>query len=139
MMKTLIETYNYHTSCLKNRIFFADFTFLWQNKMPILAYLLIVFLGILLILKSEFRSEISSMRAKRSDELDQGVVFYQDKNEVVIGVLLWNIFNHISVARRVVAENRKFDDLTEVAKLFNMYKGPPQGISEDLNNDENKD
>ena len=28
----------------------------------------------------------------------------------------------------------KYDDLTEVAKLFNMYKGPPQGISEDLFN-----
>ena len=54
-------------------------------------------------------------------------------------MLLWNVFNHISVARRVVAENRKFDDLTEVAKLFNFYKGPPQGISEDLNDDENTD
>ena len=79
------------------------------------------------------------MDAKDSDEFDRGVVFYQDKNEVVIGVLLWNVFNHISTARRVVAENRKYDDLTEVAKLFNMYKGPSQGISEDLNNDENTD
>ena len=65
MMKTLIETYNYHTSCLKNRIFFADFTFLWQNKMPLLAYLLIVFLGILLILQSEIRSTISSMNLNK--------------------------------------------------------------------------
>ena len=73
------------------------------NKMPILAYLLIVFLGILLILQSEFWSEISSMRAKHSDKFDRGVVFYQDKNEVVIGVLLWNVFNHISTARRAVA------------------------------------
>ena len=79
------------------------------------------------------------MDAKDSDEFDRGVVFYQDKNEVVIGVLLWNVFNHISTARRVVAENRKYDDLTEVAKLFNMYKGLSQGISEDLNNDENTD
>ena len=54
------------------------------NKMPILAYLLIVFLGILLILQSEFWSEISSMRAKHSDKFDRGVVFYQDKNEVVL-------------------------------------------------------
>ena len=42
-------------------------------------------------------------------------------------------------ARRVVAENRKYDGLTEVVKLFNFYKGPSQGISEDLNNDENTD
>ena len=37
----------------------------------------------------------------------------------------------MSVARRVVAENRKFDDLSEVAKLFNMYKG----ISEENSTD----
>ena len=31
---TPIETFNYHPSCLKNHgRFFADFTFLWQNKM----------------------------------------------------------------------------------------------------------
>ena len=60
---------------------------------------------------------------EHADEYDRGIVFYQDKNKVVVGILLWNIFNHMSVARRVVAENRKFDDLTEVAKLFNMYKG----------------
>ena len=32
------------------------------------------------------------------------------------------IFNQIGLARRVVKENRKFDDLSEVAKLFNLYK-----------------
>ena len=39
-------------------------------------------------------------------------------------MLLWNIFNQIGLARRVVKENRKFDDLSEVAKLFNLYKRP---------------
>ena len=39
----------------------------------------------------------------------------------------------------MVAENRKYDDLTEVVKLFNMYKGLSQVISEDFNNDENTD
>ena len=47
---------------------------------------------------------IYSMDAKDSDEFDQGVFFQQDKIEVVIGVL-WNSFNHISIARRVVAIN----------------------------------
>ena len=79
------------------------------------------------------------MRAKHSDKFDRGVVFYQDKNEVVIGVLFWDVFNHISTARRVVDENLKYDDLTEVAKLFNMYKGLSQGISGDFNNNENTD
>ena len=117
MMKTLIETYNYHSSCLKNRIFFADFTFLRQNKMPHTCIFVNSIFGpfwLLLVLQSEFRSEISSMRAKHSDEFDRGVVFYQDKNEVVIGVLFWDVFYHISTARRVVAENHKYDDPTEV-------------------------
>ena len=40
-----------------------------------------------------------------------------------------NSLQTISTAQRVRAKNRKYDDLTEVVKL---YKGPPQGISEDL-------
>ena len=58
------------------------------------------------------------------DDFDRGVVFYRDENEIVVGVLLWNIFNHMQVAKRVVAENRRFEDLTEVAKLFDFYKSP---------------
>ena len=61
------------------------------------------------------------MGTENSDELYRGVVrLHQDKNEVVIGFLLRNIFNHISTARGVGIENCKYNDLTEVAKLFNF-------------------
>ena len=60
------------------------------------------------------------------DEFDRGVVFYMDKDEVVVGVLLWNIFNHMSIARKVVRENRKFEDLSDVARLFKMFGSPSQ-------------
>ena len=52
----------------------------------------------------------------------RGVVFYKDSNEIVVGVLLWNIFNQMSTARRIVKENKRYDDISEVAKLFRMYK-----------------
>ena len=49
-------------------------------------------------------------------------MFYKDSNEVIVGILLWNIFNQMSTARRIVKENKRYDDISEVAKLFQMYK-----------------
>ncbi|XP_032522953.2 apoptosis-inducing factor 1, mitochondrial-like [Danaus plexippus] len=49
---------------------------------------------------------------------DRGVVFYLREKRVV-GVLLWNLFNRLHVARQVLAQG-EFDDLFEVAKLFTL-------------------
>ena len=76
--------------------------------------------------------ETVGIYAKESEtDFDRGVVFYKNDEDVVVGVLLWNIFNHISIARRVVREKRKYEDLTEVAKLFNMYKKPQDDSEEE--------
>ena len=37
---------------------------------------------------------------------------------------MWNLFNHMAVARKVIQENRKFDDFSELAKFFNIFKSP---------------
>ena len=58
----------------------------------------------------------------KDNEYAKGVVFYKDAQDVVVGVLLWNVFNHMSTARRIVNEHRKYEDLMEVAKLFNLYR-----------------
>lgn len=55
-----------------------------------------------------------------TDEYGKGVVFYL-RDDIVVGVLLWNVFNRMPVARKVIKEGRKFDDLSEVAKLFNIH------------------
>ncbi|KAJ2945324.1 hypothetical protein O0L34_g9412 [Tuta absoluta] len=55
-------------------------------------------------------SEASSRRYER------GVVFYL-REQRVVGVLLWNLFNRMHVARQVLAQG-EFDDLFEVGKLF---------------------
>jgi len=56
-----------------------------------------------------------------SDEnFGRGVIFYL-RDDIIVGVLLWNIFNHMSVAKKVIREQKKFEDLTEVARLFPIY------------------
>lgn len=52
---------------------------------------------------------------------NRGVVFYL-KNDRVVGILLWNIFNKISIARQVIAEGKKLYDLNEVAKRFEIQE-----------------
>ncbi|XP_047027714.1 apoptosis-inducing factor 1, mitochondrial-like isoform X1 [Helicoverpa zea] len=51
---------------------------------------------------------------------ERGVVFYLRERRVV-GVLLWNLFNRMHVARQVLAQG-EFDDLFEVAKLFSLHE-----------------
>ncbi|KAH8281687.1 hypothetical protein KR054_002318 [Drosophila jambulina] len=50
----------------------------------------------------------------------KGVVFYM-KDDKIVGVLLWNLFNRIGLARTIINQNKKYDDLNEVAKLFEIH------------------
>ncbi|KAL4230874.1 Apoptosis-inducing factor 1 [Mactra antiquata] len=60
------------------------------------------------------------------DDYNYGIIFYLRNNEVV-GIVLWNLLGYSSVsdrlniARQVIASGVKDQDLTEVAKLFNIY------------------
>jgi programmed cell death 8 (apoptosis-inducing factor) len=54
----------------------------------------------------------------------RGVIFYL-RDDIIVGVLLWNIFNHLPVARKIIREQKKFEDLTEVARLFPIYPQEP--------------
>ncbi|CAB3232702.1 unnamed protein product [Arctia plantaginis] len=55
-----------------------------------------------------------------SRSYERGVVFYLRERRIV-GVLLWNLFNRMHVARQVLAQG-EFDDLFEVAKLFTLHE-----------------
>ena len=66
----------------------------------------------------------------------RGVIFYKDSNEVVVGILLWNIFNKMSIARRIISEHKKFDDIVDVSNLFQMYKDPFEEEEEDVEKSE---
>lgn len=56
-----------------------------------------------------------------SEDYGKGIVFYL-RDDVVVGIVLWNVFNRMSIARQVLKDERKYDDLNEVAKLFNIHE-----------------
>lgn len=53
----------------------------------------------------------------QNDLYDRGVIFYL-KDKVVVGVLLWNLFDRMAIARRIINEAKEYDDMSELAKLF---------------------
>lgn len=54
-------------------------------------------------------------------DFGKGVVFYLD-GEKIVGILLWNVFNRISIARKILMSEETFTDLNEVAKLFDIFE-----------------
>lgn len=54
------------------------------------------------------------------DDYDKGVLFYM-KDDRIVGILLWNVFNRISIARKILTSEEHFKDLNEVAKLFDIF------------------
>ncbi|KAB0799369.1 hypothetical protein PPYR_07249 [Photinus pyralis] len=55
------------------------------------------------------------------EDFGKGVIFYL-RDDIVVGILLWNVFNRMNIARQVLKDERKYDDLNEVAKLFNIHE-----------------
>ncbi|XP_005179880.2 putative apoptosis-inducing factor 1, mitochondrial isoform X2 [Musca domestica] len=66
--------------------------------------------------------DVSDVKCKeeQADNYGRGVVFYL-RDEKIVGILLWNIFNRIGLARTIIKENKKYEDLNEVAKLFEIH------------------
>lgn len=62
----------------------------------------------------------SAEQSTKHDDFGKGVIFYL-RDDIVVGIVLWNIFNRMSIARRVLSADTKYDDLNEVAKLFTIH------------------
>lgn len=60
-------------------------------------------------------------KAGPGEDFGKGVIFYL-RDDIVVGIVLWNVFNRMNVARQVLKDERKYDDLNEVAKLFNIHE-----------------
>ncbi|CAG9767010.1 unnamed protein product [Ceutorhynchus assimilis] len=58
--------------------------------------------------------------SNEGEDYGKGVIFYL-RDDVVVGIVLWNVFNRMSIARQVLKDQKKYDDLNEVAKLFNIH------------------
>lgn len=55
------------------------------------------------------------------DDYGKGVIFYL-RDKVVVGIILWNVFNRMPVARKIIKDGEEHADLNEVAKLFNIHE-----------------
>lgn len=64
--------------------------------------------------------EANTADTEDKDDFGKGVIFYL-RDEKIIGIVLWNVFNRINTARAVISEGKKYDDLNEVAKLFEIH------------------
>lgn len=73
------------------------------------------------IVKAEEKPAIAAKKEEEKDDFNKGVIFYL-RDEKVVGVVLWNVFNRIGTARKIIAQHTHYDDLNEVAKLFNLHE-----------------
>jgi programmed cell death 8 (apoptosis-inducing factor) len=71
--------------------------------------------------EKEAQSDSNDNKAAATDNYSKGILFYT-KNNQIVGILLWNVFNRISIARKILQSDEKFDDLNEVAKLFDIFE-----------------
>lgn len=70
--------------------------------------------------KMDLNIELESTKKESNNDYNKGIVFYL-KDNVVVGIVLWNLFNRMSIARQVLKSDRCYKDLNEVAKLFNIH------------------
>ncbi|XP_004400294.1 PREDICTED: apoptosis-inducing factor 1, mitochondrial isoform X3 [Odobenus rosmarus divergens] len=57
----------------------------------------------------------------QGEDYGKGVIFYL-RDKVVVGIVLWNIFNRMPIARKIIKDGEQHEDLNEVAKLFNIHE-----------------
>ncbi|KAK0098703.1 hypothetical protein PV326_004857 [Microctonus aethiopoides] len=71
------------------------------------------------------QNEETKQDEKKNEEIEnnysKGVIFYL-KDNTVVGIILWNIFNRMSIARQVLARGTRYDEINEIAKLFSIHE-----------------
>lgn len=70
--------------------------------------------------QAENSSPDANSEIQTGDKFVKGVVFYL-KDDIIVGILLWNLFNRLTIARRILNEQKHYTDFNEVAKMFNIY------------------
>ncbi|XP_048839621.1 apoptosis-inducing factor 1, mitochondrial isoform X2 [Brienomyrus brachyistius] len=58
---------------------------------------------------------------QQGEDYGKGVIFYV-RDKVVVGIILWNVFNRMPIARKIIKDGEEHADLNEVAKLFNIHE-----------------
>lgn len=50
---------------------------------------------------SEIVNEDDKNEVQSKEDYNKGIIFYM-KNETVVGIVLWNVFNRMHIARQVI-------------------------------------
>ena len=58
--------------------------------------------------------------APSADDYGRGAVFYL-RNKRVVGVLMWNLFDRVPVARKIINEGKTYENFSELAKLMRVH------------------
>ena len=66
----------------------------------------------------EIRNETSTS-AEISPSYGKGVVFYL-KDRKIVGILLFNLFNRVNLAKEILKEGRSVDEISKCVRLFNV-------------------
>ncbi|KAH9249793.1 hypothetical protein BASA81_012471 [Batrachochytrium salamandrivorans] len=56
-----------------------------------------------------------------NDEFGKGVVFYLSPEKKVLGVLTWNVFGKMDLARKIIREGKPHTDMDGLARGFDIY------------------
>ncbi|KAM9781572.1 apoptosis-inducing factor 1, mitochondrial isoform X1 [Syngnathus typhle] len=73
------------------------------------------------VASSPVASSIPAPAETHKDDYGKGVIFYL-RDKVVVGIILWNVFNRMPIARKIIKDGEEHTDLNEVAKLFNIHE-----------------
>lgn len=66
----------------------------------------------------EIKTETSTS-AEISPSYGKGVVFYL-KERKIVGILLFNLFNRVNLAKEILKEGRNVDEISKCVRLFNV-------------------
>lgn len=70
---------------------------------------------------SESKHQTNETKSTGQNDYNKGVVFYVKENKVV-GIVLWNVFNRIPIARKIIKDQEVITNFQELAKLFNIHQ-----------------
>ncbi|GAB6023903.1 Apoptosis-inducing factor 1, mitochondrial [Chamberlinius hualienensis] len=56
-----------------------------------------------------------------NDQYGKGVIFYL-RDDIVVGIIMWNVFNRMPIARKIIKERYHREDVAEISKLFNLHE-----------------
>jgi apoptosis-inducing factor 1 len=77
--------------------------------------------GVWAKVKKPESSQPSDASPDAKEEYGKGVVFYM-KEKKIVGVLMWNMLNRVDIARKIIKDGKRFDDINELAGLLNVHE-----------------